>query len=136
MNTLKMHCIQANNGQANMDALVSHYEGTGINAMFVSEAKKDIDTLHYTGEKRPYMWWEKFELRLTKAFATIDKVEGCALYSDRQKLRLLQKKVNADFLQNTRDYINGEMNKTPMVYTYDKALASYRSKVNQKFPLS
>ena len=47
---------------------------------------------------------------------------------------MLQKKVNADFLQNTRDYINGEMNKTPMTYTYGEALASYRSKVNQKFP--
>ena len=46
---------QVNNGRANMDALVSHYEGTGINATIVSEAKKDIDTLHYTGEKRPYV---------------------------------------------------------------------------------
>ena len=125
---------QANNGRADMDALVSHYEGTGINATIVSEAEKEIDTLHYTGEKRPYMWWEKFELRLTKAFATIDKAEGRTVYSDRQKLRLLQKKVNADFLQNTRDYINGEMHKTPMTYTYGEALASYRSKVNQKFP--
>ena len=49
------------------------------------------------------MWWEKFELRLTKAFATIDKVEGRVVYSDGQKLRILQKKVNADFLHNTRD---------------------------------
>ena len=123
-----------NNGQADMEALVDHYEGTGINAMIVSEAEKDIDSLHYTGEKRPYMWWEKFELRLTKAFATIDKEEGRVVYSDRQKLRLLQKKVNADFLQNTRDYINGEMNKTPMVYTYGEAISSYKSKVNQKYP--
>jgi len=125
---------KVNDGRADMDALISHYEGTGINATIVSEAEKDIESLHYTGEKRPYMWWDRFELRITKAFATIDKVEGRVVYSDSQKLRLLQKKVSADFLQNTRDYINGEMNKSPMVYTYREAMASYKSKVNQKFP--
>ena len=125
---------KVNDGRADMDALISHYEGTGINATIVSEAEKDIESLHYTGEKRPYMWWDRFELRITKAFATIDKVEGRVVYSDGQKLRLLQKKVSADFLQNTRDYINGEMNKSPMVYTYREAMASYKSKVNQKFP--
>ena len=123
-----------NNGREDMNALISHYEGTGINATIVSEAEKDIESLHYTGEKRPYMWWDRFELRLTKAFATIDKVEDRVVYSDSQKLRLLQKKVNADFLLNTKDYINGEMNKSPMVYTYAEALSSYKSKVNQKFP--
>ena len=37
------------------------------------------------------------------------------VYSDGQKLRLLQKKINADFLSNTKDYINGEMNKSHMM---------------------
>ena len=125
---------QVNDGNADMRALVSHFEGTGINATIMSEAEKDIESLHYGGEKKPYMWWERFELRLTQAFATMDKIEGRNVYSDGRKLRMLQKKVNADFLQTTKDYINGEMNKTPMTYTYAEALASYKSKVNQKFP--
>ena len=44
-----------NDGRADMDALISHYEGTGINATIMSEAEKDIESLHYTGERKPYV---------------------------------------------------------------------------------
>ena len=37
-----------NNGREDMNALISHYEGTGINATIVSEAEKDIESIHYT----------------------------------------------------------------------------------------
>ena len=65
-----------------MDAFISHCKGTGINATIVSEAEKDIESLQYSGEKRPYMWWNRYELQLTKAFTTVDKIEDQAVYPD------------------------------------------------------
>ena len=43
----------------------------------------------------------KFEKRLTSAFTTCDRKEASTVYSNDQKLRILLKKVNADFLGAT-----------------------------------
>ena len=43
------------------------------------------------------MWWEEFEKQLTKAFAIYDKKENRQVHSDEMKLRILCKKINADF---------------------------------------
>ena len=122
-----------NNGLKDMKALTEQYEGVGVNATDVKQAETDIDSLFYNGEKRPHMWWSEFERRLTLAFSTIDKHENREVYSNDQKLRLLNKKINADFLQHTRTVINTEMSRVPMTMTYVHALATYRNAVLDKF---
>ena len=49
-------------------------------------------------------------------------------------MRILCRKVNADFLQHTRSSIQIELTKTPVTMTYAMALANFRNEVNQKFP--
>ena len=44
----------------------------GIHTRNVTEADKTIDTLFYNGERKPHMWWEEFEKRLTTAFVVFD----------------------------------------------------------------
>ena len=50
------------------------------------------------------------------------------------KLRILCKKINADFLQSARAGINIELSKVPMTMAYTHALATFRNEVNRKFP--
>jgi hypothetical protein len=52
-----------------------HYEGSGIYALDVKQAKKTLDNLIYTGERPPNMTWTKFEQQLNTAFAIYVKVE-------------------------------------------------------------
>ena len=59
-------------GRINYQALKNHYEGVGANAKDIIKAETDIQSLFYAGEKKPHMWWEEFETRLTVAFSTID----------------------------------------------------------------
>ena len=56
------------------------------------------------------------------------------MYSDEMKLRILCRKVDADFLQSTRQIINIDLTRTPVTMTYTQALASFRNEVNRKFP--
>ena len=56
------------------------------------------------------------------------------VYSDIAKLRLLNRKVKADFLEAARTSIELELAKVPVPITYDIALASYRNCVNRKYP--
>ena len=49
-------------------ALQEHYEGTVMNAINVLKAEDVLKNLFYAGEKKPSMWWDKFEKRLTHAF--------------------------------------------------------------------
>ena len=62
--------------------LMEAYEGTGINSKAITLADKIINELQYTGEKKPYMWWEEFEKQLKWAFAMYDKREGRSVFSD------------------------------------------------------
>ena len=74
------------------------------------------------------MWWDEFELRLTNAFAIVDKDAGCKVHTDEMKLRL------ADFLTTIKTNIKMQMAMVPMMMTYSRALISYRNTVNQRFP--
>ena len=119
-----MPYLLENNGRRDYQALKNHYEGVGVNATMITQAEKDIETLFYSEEKRPHMWWDEFETRITVAFATIDREEGRMVYSDIAKLRLLNRKVKADFLEAARTSIELELAKVPVPIIYNIALAS------------
>ena len=123
-----------NNGRLDFIALRDHYEGVGANSRDLITADKILDTLFYTGEKQPHMWWEEFETQLTKAFTIYERYEGRAVYSDLHKLRMLIRKVNADFLAQTKTSINIELTREPVTMTFDRALTTFRNEVNLKFP--
>ena len=93
-----------------------------------------METLFYSDEKEPHMWWEEFEKRLNHAYNVYNKVEGREVHSLPMKLRTLLTKVNADFLGHTKAAIEMEMTRTPITLTYAQALANFRNEVNRKFP--
>jgi hypothetical protein len=123
-----------NNGRLDFFSLKEHYEGVGANSKELLLADKILETLFYSGEKKPHMWWEEFEKQLTKAFTIYEKYEGRDVYSDLHKLRILSRKVNADFLQAIKTSINLELTRMPVTITYDQALTNFRNEVNLKFP--
>jgi hypothetical protein len=123
-----------NDGRVDFNVLKDYYEGVGANAKAVLEAETDIQNMFYSGEKRPTMWWDQFEARLTNAFAILDKDAGHQIYTDVMKLRMLNTKVKADFLTTMKTNIEIQMNVTPMTMNYEAALTNYRNIVNQRFP--
>ena len=80
------------------------------------------------------MWWEEFEKQLTAAFASYDKKEKRQVYSDEMKLRILIKKINADFLGSAKAGVNIELTRPNITMTYEQALQMFRNVVNVKFP--
>lgn len=122
------------NGRVDFLALKEHYEGVGVLAINITKAETTLKTLFYSGEKRPHMWWEEFEKRLQEAFVTYDKRENRVVHSNDMKLRILMDKVNADFLSHIKASLTVELNRIPMMLTYDEAISSFRSEVNRKFP--
>ena len=124
----------AANGRLDFTALKEFYEGVGANSKAVLQAERDLQSLFYLGEKKPHMWWDEFEVRLTNAFAILDKDAGRQVHTDDMKLRMLNSKIRADFLHNMKTNVQMEMNKTPTTMTYASALANYRNAVNEKFP--
>ena len=50
------------------------------------------------------------------------------------RLRILNRKILADFLQATKASINLDLAKTPVTITYDNTLAEFRNQFNHKFP--
>ena len=60
-----------------------------MNAINVIKAKDTIKNLFYAGEKKPVMWWDEFEKRLSHAFTIIHKKEKREVYSNEMKLRVL-----------------------------------------------
>lgn len=79
--------------RVDFNALKDFYEGVGANVKAVLEAETDLQEMFYSGEKRPVMWWDHFELRLTNAFAIVDKDTGRVVHTDDMKLRMLNRKV-------------------------------------------
>ena len=114
-------------------ALKTHYEGEGLHAVDIMDADRTIHGTFYTGEK-PTMNWSIFERRLKKAYAAYDKDEGREVHSDNMKLRNLQSKITAPFLQLTKGIVDGEIAKRPMVITFPTAMRMYRTAVREKFP--
>ncbi|CAJ1955077.1 unnamed protein product [Cylindrotheca closterium] len=123
----------AGNGREAFNALRTHYEGEGILASDIVEAEHTIKELCYVGEKQK-MNWSMFERMLKKAYATCDKHEGREVHSDAMKLRSLQNKVTAPFLQLNKTAIDTEIGKRPMLMTFTTALRIYRTAVREKFP--
>ena len=64
----------------------------------------------------------------------IDKDATRPVHTDGMKLRMLNTKVRADFLNSMKTNIQMEMNKVPRTITFQNALANYRNVVNEKFP--
>ena len=126
--------ISTTNGRLAWNALVDHYEGVGVHSINILKADDVFDTLYYIGEKKPHMWWDEFERQLTEAFLAYDKKEGRVVYSNEMKLRILIKKIGADFLASTKAGIGIELTRPIITMTYEQALSSFRNEVNRKFP--
>ena len=106
-----------NNGRLDFIALRDFYEGVGANARSTLSAEADLQEMFYAGEKPPHMWWDEFEIRLTNAFAVVDKEAGRQVHTDEMKLRLLNRKVRADFLSTIKTHIEMQMTMVLMVVT-------------------
>ena len=134
----KVQTITATTGDggAMFKALDEHYLGVGVFAMETTAAEKVLETIYYTGERKPHMWWLESKRQLTSAYATIDKAEGREVYSNAQKLRSLMSKVKADFLGHQVTAIGLKLSEMPMVYTFEQAIISLRNAVNLKHPPS
>ena len=123
-------------GRKAFKALEALYKGSGMNAVDIAKADIVIESLVYTGEKKPHMWWEEFEKQLRLAFATHDKKENRVVYSDIMKLRILMKKIKADFLEASKGSLNIELNKPVITLTFEGALTVLRNAVRDKYPPS
>jgi hypothetical protein len=132
-NKIQAHAAELN-GRIDFISLKQHYEGVGVLSFDITEADRVLKSLFYAGEKRPTMWWDLFELQLTRAFTAYDKKERRQVHSNEMKLRILLEKVNADFLRDTKAGLNIALTEIPMTMTYERALASFRNQVNLKFP--
>ena len=121
------------NGRKDFIALKEHFEGIGINSINILKADEILEKLHYTGEKKPHMWWDEFERQLTYAFAIYDKKENRSVFSDEMKLRYLTKKISVDYLNAMKASINIELTKVPVTMTYNQAVTAFRNEVNRKF---
>ena len=114
--------------------LKDFYEGVGENAKSVLAAENNIQELFYAGKKKPRMWWDELEIRLTNVFAIIDKDAGRQVHTDESNMLLLNKNICANFLTTTNITIDMQMSVTPMIMTYSSALTNYRNTVNKIFP--
>jgi hypothetical protein len=123
-----------NNGRLDFIALREHYEGVWLHALDITKAETIINTLFYSGEKKPHMWWEEFEKPLISAFTIFNQREGRIVHSDEMKLRMLQNKVQADFLVHVKASIGIILASQPITLSYEQALATFRNEVNRKFP--
>jgi hypothetical protein len=123
-----------NNGRLDYIALKEHYEGVGLHALDIMKAENTLNTLFYSGEKKPHMWWEEFEQQITSAFTIFNRREGRVVHSDEMKLRILLNKIQADFLVHVKASIGIELTRQPITLSYEQALATFRNEVNRKFP--
>ena len=77
------------------------------------------------------MWWDEFE-QLNFAFTAYTRSKGHVIYSENTKLRILTKKVNADFLSHTKSSTLTHTTLVPTTMMFIQALAPFRQAVNQK----
>ena len=114
--------------------LKNHYKGQGIYANNIYKADADIKNLFYGGEKKPHMWWIKFERRLNLTFQTYVKREGRVFHLDEMKLRTFLEKVKCEWLKPIKVTILVRLIEMPVTIPYDQALRAFKSEVNKKFP--
>ena len=98
--------------------LKKYYEGFGVNKIDFQQADTMLDRLFYTAQNKPHMWWDKSGRKLTMEFNIYDHTENRLVQSNDTKLRILCKKVTADFMQHTKASIAIEYTKIPMTVTY------------------
>ena len=108
-------------GRKDWKDLQLHYEGQGMFALEIKEAKRTLDNLVYTGEIPPKIYWTKFEQQLNTAFATYVKVEVRIVHSDIMKLTHLMTKVKCDSLNAVTAALTVAIQGNPK-YTYAMAL--------------
>lgn len=126
--------VDKSDGRIMFMALHENYSGVGLFANDITKAESIIRSLFYSGEKKPHMWWEEFKRQLLWAYATVDRHEGRQIYSNEQKLRELVKKIKADFLANQMSAITTELTRIPVNYTFEEALRTIGTVVQQKHP--
>ena len=83
------------NGREYLLDLKDFYEGVGANSKAILSADNNIQEVYYAGKKKPHMWWDEFEIRMTNAFAIDDKDVGSQVHTDKSKLRLLNKNIRS-----------------------------------------
>ena len=123
--------VDSNDGRKDFKSIKDHYEGVGVNTVSVLEAEETIRSLHYSGEKKPHIWWDKFEKKLTFACTIMDKKERMTVYSDKLKLRMLAQKINMEFLLSIKSTVNVELTKLLVTMIYNQALMTFRNEVNR-----
>ena len=119
-----------NDGRVAYKALKASYEGEGLMQMKITDAEKTIRNLKYIRETPGYTWVE-FENKLKAAYRVIDRDAGYQVHNDGAKLRALDEKIQASFLQAMKISINTEANKIPCTMTFETALRIYRNGVQQ-----
>ena len=97
-----MAFVDQANGRLDLKALQDHYEGVGINAIAIKEADDVIENLNYTGERKPTMWWDEFERKLTTSFNIYEKKKRRQVYSDEMKLRIFMSETQCRFFRSYR----------------------------------
>lgn len=70
----------------------------------------------------------------TFVFNAYTKLEGRDIHYENMKLRILTKKVNADFLSHSNVSILTHMTTVPMTMKYIQALVTFRQMFNTKHP--
>ena len=88
---------QKNDGRLDFIELKNNYEGVGVHAIEIVKADKILQDLLYSGEKKPHMWWNEFEIQLTDAFNTYDWHEKHSIHSENQKNCMLNRKSMRTF---------------------------------------
>ena len=121
-------------GRAIVQSLIEMYAGSGLYAKDLVRAEKIVADSFYAGEKKPHMWWDKFESDLMWAYTTIDREANRIVYDDNQKIRKLLKNVRADFLGTTLATIRSGANRQPPTINFLQAMTDCRLTVYKKFP--
>ena len=116
------------NGRKDWKDLKFHYEGKGMFAIDLNEAKQILRNLTYKGESPPHEYWDKFERQLNTAFATYVKVEKRIVHSDSMKLTHLLDVVNCNKLVATTAAIHVAIG-TSSAYSYKDAIRAYKTEV-------
>ena len=102
--------------------------------MDIFKADEILNSLFYSGEKRPNRWWDEFERQLSAAFIAYDKKENRVVYSNEARLRILIKKVGDDFSSSTKAGIEIELTRPMITMTDEQVLSSFINEVNRNFP--
>ena len=121
--------VEENNGCLDFIELNDHYEGVGVHAVNSVQAYKVLNDLFYSGEKKPHIWQDEFERKLTDAFNTYNCLEKRSVHSNDMRLRILNKKYLSGFPPINQSIYN--LAKTPVTITYENTLSIFCNQVNQ-----